>query len=117
MGVEARRLGPGVVAWQRDRPPGTSVQHGRVAAALSSTSPIHASRLSPLVDDELGARRLLDVLGPRLVVVGVGVGLEDLVDVDGVAADSAHDVAELRGRDDHVDRAGCAEDESPSRSR
>jgi hypothetical protein len=25
---------------------------------------------------------------------------------DGIATDSAYDIAELRGRDDHVDRAG-----------
>jgi hypothetical protein len=52
-------------------------------------------------DDELRARGGLDVGRPRLVLVWVAVGVQELVDLGPVARDLADDVAELgRRRDD-----------------
>ena len=104
--VEARGLGPGRLARQRDRPPGARVERGRRAAGVLDDVAHPRVELVARGDHELRARRRLDVLRPRLVVVRVGVGLEDLVDVDRVAADVAHDVAELRRGHDDVDGAG-----------
>ena len=70
-----------------------------------TTSSIQASRSSPLAKTSAGARGGLDVAGPRLVLVRVGVRLQDLVDRDRFAADRADPVAELGRRRDHVELA------------
>ena len=51
-------------------------------------------------DDERGAGDRLDVAGPRLVVVRVGVGRQEPVHVDAVAADVGDHVGRLRRRGD-----------------
>ena len=66
---------------------------------------IQASRLSPLAKTSFAPAARLDVARPRLVLVRVGVGLQDLVDRDRVAADLAHPVADLGRRRDDVELA------------
>ena len=53
-------------------------------------------------EHELGPGHGLDVGRPRLVLVRIGVGLQDLVHVGGVAGDGARPVADLRRRRDDL---------------
>ena len=90
--------------------------------------------LEPVVDvaarayGQRGAGDGLDVAGPRLVLVRIGVRLKDLVDVDPPPPDVAHEVSDLGRRGDHglaggrsgasfvpaaaADKRGAHEDES-----
>ncbi len=64
--------------------------------------------LAARADDEVGALERLDVLRPDLVVVRVGVGLEELHDVGAVAGDRAGEVGRLRrGGDDREPAVGA----------
>ena len=85
---------------------GTAAPRSTSSASLplsETTCSIQPSRSSPLAKTSFASRRRDDVAGPRLVLVRVGVRLEDLVDDDGVAADLADEVADLGRRRDHLD--------------
>ena len=110
--ASARRLAGDRVrrdARRRRRPPACP-------PPCSTTSPIHASSPSPLSNTTVASARPRRRFGPRLVLVRVGVRAQDLRHVDGVAADGAHEVAELRrGGDDRDPVPPLAR--PPSRSR
>ena len=99
--VVARGLGPARLA-------GPALGHDRaevddlgVAATVGDDLVDPGVELVAVGEDELRVRRAGDVGRARLVLVRVGVGLQDLVDRDRVAADLADEVADLgRGGDD-----------------
>ena len=95
----ARLAGP---ALGHDR---AEVDHLGVAATVGDDLVDPGVELVAVGEDELRFRRPGDVARPRLVLVGVGVGLEDLVDRDGAAADLANEVADLGGGRDHLQLA------------
>ena len=104
-----RSLSPG----SRAGTAGAEVDDRGVAAAVVDDLVDPGVELVAAGEDELGAGRGLDVAGARLVLVGVGVRLQDLIDVDRAAADLAHPVADLSGGGDDlelavVDRARAA---------
>ncbi len=99
--VEAGGLGTGGLAGSLDRHPGAEVDHGRLPARLGDHLAHPLVEVVAVLEHELRAGGRLDVGGPRLVLVRVGVGLEDLGHVRVGSGDRARPVADLgRGRDD-----------------
>ncbi len=76
------------------------------APAPSITSPSQLVEVAAGADDQPGAGDRLRVAGPRLVVVRVGVGRQQAVDVDPVAAHVGDHVGDLGRRGDDRQAAG-----------
>ena len=94
---------PERLAGQLDRDLGAEVDDFGVAAAVGDDLIHPGIEVVAAGEDQLRPGRALDVGGPGLVVVRVGVRLEDLVDLDRFAADVADEVSELGRRRHHVE--------------
>ena len=105
VGVVLGGLRSARLARQLHRDAGTEVDDPRVAAAVVDDLVHPGIEVVAVGEDDLGVGRRRDVVGSRLIVVGVGVGGEDLVHVHLVAPDLAGEVADLGGRRHHRDLA------------
>ena len=99
--VELRRVRPGLLARELHRHRAREHDHLRLAAGLRDDLAHPRVEVVAVLEHDLRAARRLDVGGARLVLVRVGVRLQDLVDGDRVAADDAGPVGDLRRRRDH----------------
>ena len=95
-----------LLARELDRHAGAEVEDRRIAAGLLDDVLHPAVEVVAVLEHDLGAGGGADVGGPRLVFVGVGVGLQQLDDLGAVAADRAREVGDLRRRRDDLDLAG-----------
>ena len=98
--VVARRLGPVALAGQAHRHLRAEVDDGRRAARVRDHGAHPGIEAIAVQEHELRARHRLDVGRPGLVLVRIGVGLQDLVHLRRVARDRARPVADLRRRRD-----------------
>ena len=111
--VVSEASSPSLLAGQAVRHDRAEVDDLGVAAAVGDDLVDPGVEAVAVGEDQLRSRRRLDVAGPRLVLVRVGVRLQHLVDRDRVAADLADQVADLGGRRDHLELAVAGRPDPP----